>query len=222
MTYLYRHYDKDGVLLYVGIASSVLSRTAAHMTEAAWFPLVDTITFSRSKDRGAAFKEELTAIHDESPLFNLVGNPDRNLAYKRRVFAKAYAKQCKNNGAWLDSRAMLREIALNEIECSQPARVKLKRKKAPTILGFNEFCKSHEIVPVGSTIHPKNMPCSFFEPKTKQSTAIVHESDANSHLEETKPEPKTPFIFRKYVLEVLTAIVVVVVYSWHIYLLVAY
>jgi hypothetical protein len=51
---------------------------------------------------------------------------------------------------------------------------------------------------------------------------VTNEDRVNSHLEETKPEPKKPFLFRKYVLEVLTAIVVAVVYSWHIYLLVAY
>lgn len=37
MTYLYRHYDKAGILLYVGISCNVLLRTDEHNNAAPWF-----------------------------------------------------------------------------------------------------------------------------------------------------------------------------------------
>jgi predicted GIY-YIG superfamily endonuclease len=35
--YIYRHYDKDGNLLYVGISLSVISRIMQHKNGSHWF-----------------------------------------------------------------------------------------------------------------------------------------------------------------------------------------
>ena len=185
MAYLYKHYDKDGVLLYVGITGNVASRHASHISNSVWFCLVDSIVIEKySLSLQRLGKIEAECIRNEKPLYNLAFNPDQLSARKKRT-----------------------EI------CKTDAFIKFQRSKYHYSKFMLEMRKNNAIVTKVQQLFLVADVLRF--PVTK-------EDSVNSHLEETKPEPKTPFIFRKYVLEVLTAIVVAVVYSWHIYLLVAY
>lgn len=75
-THLYRHYDAEGRLLYVGITKEIDHRTTAHEKASSWVDFVDVagakvITFpSRKKAKSA----EKAAIRAELPLFNVSHN----------------------------------------------------------------------------------------------------------------------------------------------------
>ncbi|MEO1720939.1 MAG: hypothetical protein AAFR84_00890 [Pseudomonadota bacterium] len=69
-TSLYRHYDADGVLLYVGIALNHVSRLSQHMASASWFYEIARIEVEHFDSRLAAETAERIAIRDERPLHN--------------------------------------------------------------------------------------------------------------------------------------------------------
>lgn len=69
-TCLYRYFDADGVLLYVGISVSALVRLRRHKREAAWFDKAATIKIERFRNRWNAAVAEYLAIKNEKPLHN--------------------------------------------------------------------------------------------------------------------------------------------------------
>jgi hypothetical protein len=82
MTQLYRHFDSEGQLLYVGISISALERYKQHSgTE--WFPSVSQITVEHFPTREEAAKAEVLAIKTEKPKFNI-----RHLNSKPKRIAK--------------------------------------------------------------------------------------------------------------------------------------
>jgi GIY-YIG catalytic domain len=68
---LYRHFDKSGTLLYVGISISAVRRLAQHKTKAAWFPAIALIEVEHFPNRAAAQRAEVAAIIKERPKYNL-------------------------------------------------------------------------------------------------------------------------------------------------------
>lgn len=71
-TALYRHFDAEGALLYVGISLSPLYRLASHR-QAAWVERIASITLEWMPTRAAAEAAELEAIRGERPQFNKAG-----------------------------------------------------------------------------------------------------------------------------------------------------
>lgn len=70
---LYRHYDADGVLLYIGSTDTqqMRDRHAAHAREARWWRYVARVEHEQVlPDRRAAFHAEGPAIRAELPVFN--------------------------------------------------------------------------------------------------------------------------------------------------------
>lgn len=68
---LYRQYDSNDRLLYVGISIDPRGRTANHMRGARWFDQVAYITFERGfNDIEALRRAERMAIAGEKPLYN--------------------------------------------------------------------------------------------------------------------------------------------------------
>jgi hypothetical protein len=67
---LYRHFDADGVLLYVGITLSIGVRTSAHRRGAPWFRDVARIEVAHFTSRADCALAERVAIHTEKPLHN--------------------------------------------------------------------------------------------------------------------------------------------------------
>jgi len=68
---LYRHFDKDGVLLYVGVSLSVVQRLAQHRDHAHWFERITRVEMQASASRDEALAAERAAIQLERPLFNI-------------------------------------------------------------------------------------------------------------------------------------------------------
>ena len=71
MTDLYRHYDKDDNLLYVGISLSTLQRLGQHKRNARWFDSITRIGIEKCSDRDEALRKEAYAIKTERPVYNI-------------------------------------------------------------------------------------------------------------------------------------------------------
>lgn len=73
-TALYRHFDGDSRLLYVGISLSPTYRLSQHRLEAPWFRAIRNVTIEYLPTRDAALFAEKMAIRRERPIHNVVHN----------------------------------------------------------------------------------------------------------------------------------------------------
>lgn len=71
---LYRHFNEDGVLLYVGVSLSVVCRSYKH-GKSPWADDISLITIEKHKTKRLALEAEKLAIKNESPLFNELTGP---------------------------------------------------------------------------------------------------------------------------------------------------
>jgi len=76
--YLYRHFDKDGKLLYVGIALSVIDRLRSHRGCSFWFHDISTITIEKFSTRKEVLDAEKIAIKNENPSHNIMHSLEKN------------------------------------------------------------------------------------------------------------------------------------------------
>jgi len=78
-TVLYRYYDAEDVLLYVGISANMPARLGSHETDSTWMDFAARSTLEHFGDRADAEKAEQAAIEADRPLFNILHNdrPDR-------------------------------------------------------------------------------------------------------------------------------------------------
>lgn len=71
-TAVYRFYDEQDRLIYVGITDSPGTRWGQH-SRRDWWPTVVRYTLSWHQDRTGALREESQAISSEDPLENIMG-----------------------------------------------------------------------------------------------------------------------------------------------------
>lgn len=77
-TQLYRHFDQENRLIYVGISLSTAARLAQHRCNSEWFDKIVKITIERYPDKFTAIAAEIKAIETEKPMFNVShGNKQR-------------------------------------------------------------------------------------------------------------------------------------------------
>jgi hypothetical protein len=69
---LYRHFDKNRNLLYVGISLTHMKRLSTHRLHADWFLQIKTVEIEHFKDRKTAMQAEREAIAHENPMFNIM------------------------------------------------------------------------------------------------------------------------------------------------------
>lgn len=72
-TDLYRYFDADAQLIYVGISISAFMRAKAHRNASGWWRHAVAMTIVRYPSREAAIAAELEAIRAEKPKYNLQG-----------------------------------------------------------------------------------------------------------------------------------------------------
>jgi hypothetical protein len=70
-TALYRFYNADGALLYVGITENTVQRWRGHASEKPWWPEVVRKTVDWFDDRATAEVNERVAIRSEDPRYNV-------------------------------------------------------------------------------------------------------------------------------------------------------
>ena len=68
--YLYRHFDADGCLLYVGTSMKPDKRTYQHSKNADWFSGVETVKIELVDSKRAAMAAESRVIREENPKYN--------------------------------------------------------------------------------------------------------------------------------------------------------
>lgn len=94
-TSLYRFYGQRDDLLYVGITKTLPGRLGQHNADKQWFHLVATVKVEHFQHRSQARFEELRAIREESPAFNIAdradGDPPRFEQYGIRFSPKPKA-----------------------------------------------------------------------------------------------------------------------------------
>ncbi len=69
-TKLYRHFDMQGRLLYVGISLSAIQRLGQHQKESRWFDSITRVEIETFRTRDEAMVAEAKAIATEHPLYN--------------------------------------------------------------------------------------------------------------------------------------------------------
>lgn len=72
-TSVYRFFDKDGTLLYVGITSSGMERFYTHSRLAPWWLMATTVQLEHHASREAALERESYLIKVEKPVWNQAG-----------------------------------------------------------------------------------------------------------------------------------------------------
>ena len=70
MQYLYRSFDSDHRLLYVGISGKWSERLHQHERESEWMELTDYVKIERFETREAVSKAEKLAVVNEKPIYN--------------------------------------------------------------------------------------------------------------------------------------------------------
>lgn len=120
-TTLYRLYDVDDALLYVGISSKWFARMAQHATEKGWWDDVVTVKRQAFPGRTEALAAEREAIRTERPRYNVRGRAvDKQVSttfppvvkVRRSMAGVSQAERC----ALDDEVAQLRNAGLTGIE----------------------------------------------------------------------------------------------------------
>lgn len=70
MSQVYRHFDKQGNLLYVGCSLSAVHRLSQHSQVSPWFTEIAKIDVEKFNSRDAALAAERQAIQTEKPKYN--------------------------------------------------------------------------------------------------------------------------------------------------------
>ena len=70
-TDLYRHYNGDNTLLYVGISLSAINRLIQHKGSSEWFDEIKRIDVEKFDTREEALIAETKAIQSEKPFYNI-------------------------------------------------------------------------------------------------------------------------------------------------------
>ena len=68
---LYRHYDENGDLLYVGVSLNAVARLLGHRDSSHWFSKIKHVRIQTFKNRENALLAETKAIAKEKPKFNI-------------------------------------------------------------------------------------------------------------------------------------------------------
>ena len=68
--YLYRHFDINDNLLYVGISLSIFERLACHKNRSSWFEQIRKITIEPYTSRVKCLTAEAEVIKKENPIHN--------------------------------------------------------------------------------------------------------------------------------------------------------
>lgn len=83
-TFLYRHFNEAGDLLYVGISLCVVSRLSQHVDGSPWAAEIANITITHFPTRPEALAAEAAAILTENPKYNVVGRKPKPAPKPRR------------------------------------------------------------------------------------------------------------------------------------------
>lgn len=99
-TALYRHFDAEGALLYVGISLSAVQRLSQHKSGSKWFEQIRRVTIEWHDSREKALRAEATAISQENPRHNLQ-RPAKPKVEPNRPMAVRHLKSGRIDGWYM-------------------------------------------------------------------------------------------------------------------------
>jgi excinuclease UvrABC nuclease subunit len=100
-TAVYRIYDQDGSLLYVGMGRNPMNRWAAHAENHAWWPRAASFRVEWYATRKEAFDVELQAIRTEDPECNIHSRP----GWGKEMYVRYMEKLEENRKAWAERQS---------------------------------------------------------------------------------------------------------------------
>lgn len=71
MQHLYRHFNRDGDLLYVGVSLSAIQRLGQHAEHSHWYSSISRVEIENFETREEVLAAERRAIIEENPRHNL-------------------------------------------------------------------------------------------------------------------------------------------------------
>lgn len=125
-TAVYRIFDGDDNLLYVGASERSLARVQEHASEKGWFSDVNRVSIERFETREEALSAEKRAIETERPRHNVQHNPFVSAVRHYEVDAT-----CSNCG-WEGVQRMLKGRPLRRARCPKCGCETLTRMPAIT------------------------------------------------------------------------------------------
>lgn len=90
---LYRFYNEEGHLLYVGITKFFEPRLKQHYKNADWFFETASVKLEHFQTRQQVEKAESQAIKHEKPIYNIAKNPDKAQAIENLAGLKLQGEQ---------------------------------------------------------------------------------------------------------------------------------
>jgi excisionase family DNA binding protein len=105
---LYRIYDAERRLLYVGITSRSTRRINEHLARQPWAGQVRDISFELCADEGEAISKETDAIRLEQPVYNVAGTDK-----VRRARTPVESDVISENEDWLTVTQAATQLGLN-------------------------------------------------------------------------------------------------------------
>ena len=130
---LYRHYDANNLLLYVGISNSFLQRTISHGHNSEWFNQIVRIEVAHFATKHLAIVAEMNAIKSEKPVFNRFGVSSDGDAITEMTVAAVRSKLISLQGT-MSIRTFAKEIGCSHANLAYV--IGGKRDPGPKILQY--------------------------------------------------------------------------------------
>jgi predicted DNA-binding transcriptional regulator AlpA len=131
--HLYRHFDIDGRLLYVGISLHAIGRLRSHRDKSEWFDKIAEVKIEVFGSRDEALQAERIAVSNEKPAYNR--NLRRWMPAKRREQRTPQVSEPK--------KAPRRMLSFKHVMRSVP----VGRHKLMRMIEHGEFPSPHYISP---------------------------------------------------------------------------
>lgn len=157
-TSVYRYYDKNKILIYVGITSTGITRNRQHNADKAWWKYVASQEIDHYGSRDAARFNEINLINRFRPPFNRQHNPDYEAIHAyylelvgegppaRLVLAERVAR-CKvvdlSFVSHIAPESVLQFDAIIRDELVAKSLRHDRQKPAPVLLGASNKCCGH-------------------------------------------------------------------------------
>jgi hypothetical protein len=111
-TQLYRHFDANGRLLYVGVSAAAVYRFLVHKQASCWADQITTITIETFPSRNEAMEAERLAIKAKAPLYNV---SPRGGGFKPGVRASEPSRIGESSSRQIKAGRILAELSQSDV-----------------------------------------------------------------------------------------------------------